>query len=221
MSCEEKYSSNFDKLLRRKILKKIAFIPFFSIPSFSFSKMNEAQKKLLTTLDVTPWMIIRQSSSREVKAEMQKIVSMSNGVNFDSDTSGLTGGVSMTASKPVGDLLSNEKGLQIISLHFDPRDKLELVMFVFQRGWQDENVEKIKKKLDSKYSQYETGKWVNDQESDALDKYYIFDIGNFVVEFSVPQHGTFLTVSFTTKETHKKMHLADATYEIFEPIFEN
>lgn len=208
---------------RREIVLALSgFLGFAAtLPSTALAAMNKAQKMMITTLPVTPWLELKKSTPREVRAKLQEIVSSLNGASFDADVSSVTNGESLTINRPVGSLLQEEKDLQIISLHFDPHGKLELAMFVFNKGWEEKNIVHIRERLDAKYTQYERGRWVKDTESDNLDRYYIFDIGRFVVELSVPQGGSFLTVNFTTKEIHKKMRSADGTYEIFQPLLDD
>ncbi len=183
-------------------------------------RLNDAQKMAMTSLPVMPWLSIKQTHITSAQAKAQVIASSTPGVLNQQADSEITGGASITLALGAGNGLLGEKGFRILSMAFTPTGTLELVTFMFDRGWQDANIQPLLERVKRKYEIYADPELVMDGESEASDRYYIFDIGRFVIELSVPQHGSFIPVYFTTKETYRRMRMADSTYPLFEPILE-
>lgn len=186
----------------------------------TLGQLTEAQRKMLTSLPVTSWLSVCQTTTAQVQANLQRIVNQHPGIIPNWGQSEITGGPSVTISSAVGHGLLDEKGLRIFSLIFDPSNRLELVTFMFDRGWAEANVDPLVKRITRQFSRYATPAILMDNDSEASDKYFVFDIGKFVIEIAVPQFGTFIPVYFTTKDTHRRMRIADSTYEIFKRYFE-
>lgn len=92
---------------------------------------------------------------------------------------------------------------------------------MFDRGWKDKNVDGILEHLTAKYRLYNSPVKVMEGQSEATDRYYVFDIGRFIVEYAVPQQGTFTPVYFATKQVHRTMRRADRTEDVFKRFYEN
>jgi hypothetical protein len=88
------------------------------------------------------------------------------------------------------------------------------------RGWQDRNIAPLLRSLSSRYSSITEPVTIGDPESEATDRTVLFDIGRFIIEVQIPQHGTFVTATFTTKALLHRMRSADRTIEPIRPYLE-
>lgn len=183
-------------------------------------RLNDAQKMAMTSLPVMPWLSIKQTHITSAQAKAQTIASSAPGTMNEQSDSIVTGGAAITLALGTSKGLFGEKGFRIMSMAFNPGRTLELVTFMFDRGWNDENIKPLLERVKRKYEIYADPELVMDGESEASDRYYIFDIGRFVVELAVPQYGTFIPVYFTTKDTYRRMRMADSTYHLFAPIID-
>lgn len=181
-------------------------------------QLTEAQRYMLTSLPVNDWMAIGSTSAADVRAKLQSITNSTRGAMLDVGVSDLTGGESFTIASP-GPLLG-DKWLRVLSLIFSRSRELELVTFMFMRRGNNLNVEEIVNRITQKLQPYAPPILIAGTDEEASDKYYLFDIGRFVVEISVPQYGSLIPVYFTTKKTHKIMRVADNTYDKFKPYLE-
>lgn len=184
------------------------------------SQLTEAQRQMLTSLPVTPWLSLRESTISSVQQKLQQIIDARPGIVPQWGDSQITGGALVTVSSVAGAGLLGEKGLRIFSLNFDLSQKLELVIFMFERGFGGANIGITLDRVARRFSKYASPIKIMDNTSEAADKYYIFDIGRFVIEVAIPQFGTFVTVNFSSKDTHKKMRIADSSYDLFMPVLE-
>ena len=184
------------------------------------SPMNEAQRQMLTTLPVFPWLVLQQSTTSSIQSNVQALVNSVQGITHTWGGSEITGGETLNINKVLGEGLLGEKDLRILSISFSPSRKLELVTFMVDRGWKNANVQPLIDRISARYAMYASPVKIMDGQSEATDQYFVFDIGRFVIEIAVPQHGTFIPVYFTTKEIHRKMRITDNTYDLFKEHLE-
>ncbi|KLR58999.1 hypothetical protein OX89_04225 [Diaphorobacter sp. J5-51] len=184
------------------------------------AQMNEMQRQMLTSLPVFPWLSLLESTPTKIQSHVQTLITSAPGILHAWSDSGVTGGDALNISKPLGSGLLGEQDLKILSMAFNASRKLELVTFMVDRGWKNANAQPLVNRITSRYSMYASPVRIMDGESEATDQYFLFDIGKFVIEIAVPQHGSFLPVYFTTKEIHKKIRTMDGTYDIFRESLE-
>lgn len=181
-------------------------------------QLTPAQRYLLASLPVNDWLELRQTTLSDVRGRVQSIVASTRGASFNGGPSEITNGEAMTVSAITS--LLGDPWLRVFSLVFDPKGVLELVIFMFQRKDGDRNVPEIINRLIRKLEPYAPPILIAGTDDEATDKYYLYDIGNFVVEMSIPQYSSLIPVYFTTKATHKIMRTADRTYNKFQPYLE-
>ena len=182
--------------------------------------MNEAQRQMLTTLPVFPWLILQETTISNIQNNVQRLVNSEPGITHAWGDSAITGGDVLNVNKSLGGGLLGETDLRILSIAFNPSRKLELVTFMVDRGWKNRNVQPLIDKITERYATYASPVKIMDGKSEATDQYFVFDIGRFVIEIAVPQHGSFVPVYFTTKNTHRKMRVMDNTYDLFQAHLE-
>ncbi|AVO43447.1 hypothetical protein [Simplicispira suum] len=181
-------------------------------------QLTEDERYLLPALTVNNWLAIDQTSLSDVQSNVQSIVANTRGATLHTGPSEITHGEALTMSS-VAPLLG-DPWLRVLSIAFNPKNKLELVIFMFQRKPNDANVETIINRLTKKLEFLAPPILIAGTDEEAADRYYIFDIGKFVVELSIPQYSSLIPVYFTTKATHKTMRTADGTYDKFSNYLE-
>ncbi len=215
-------------LTRRTALAIVTGVVVPCLPAFAQTgdtkkatgQLTEAQRYMLTSLPVLPWLSIKETTVSSVQAQVQAIVTSHPGIIQQWSDSEITGGPSLPVNSLVGDGLLGEKGLRIFSLHFDSSRRLELVIFMVERSWNEKNVAPLIERVTKRYARYASPILIANGHEEATDKYLVYDIGRFVIEIGLPQYSTFVPVYFTTKKTHKMMRQTDNTYNQFEPYLE-
>ncbi len=199
---------------RRQVLNALAVA--FAMP-WSANAQNRAAKELIAGISVLPWLTVGHSTVDSVRGPIQALMNASPRPWYREGRSEITGGSVMTVSTLAGDGMVGEKGLRILSMVFDPSKRLQLAIFMVQRGWKDANVNPLIQRISNRYSALAAPVRIQDRQSEASDYYVFFDMGRFIVEISIPQSGDLIEVNFTTKEIHARMRMADGTYELFKP----
>lgn len=178
-------------------------------------------KELIPSVPVFPWLKIGETSYDAVRATYQRMISSSSPKPWFRDgISEITGGAYLTISELSSKGMAGELGLKVITTVFDTQKKAQMAIFLLDRGWNDANVSPLIARMEGRYTLYADPIRVQDDRGESSDYYIIFDMGRFIVEVSIPQHGTFLSVYFTTKELHRKIRIADGTYELFKKHLE-
>lgn len=178
-------------------------------------------KELIPSVPVFPWLTIGETSYDAAKAVYQRMLTSSSPRPwFREGASEITGGTFMTISELSSKGMAGELGLKVITTVFDTQKKAQMAIFLLDRGWNDANVNPLIARMEGRYTLYADPIRVQDDRGESSDYYIIFDMGRFIVEISIPQHGTFLSVYFTTKELHRKIRIADGTYELFKKHLE-
>lgn len=205
-------------LNRRAVLCTIAAA---GIPALASATPKKIPKELIASVPVLPWLTVGVSTQSSIRGPIQSMLSGEPPKPwFREGPSEITGGSYMNISRLAGNGMLGETGLRILTIVFDTQKVAQLVIFSVERGWQDANIKPLINRITSRYLHMADPVIIRDGESEATDYFVFFDMGRFVVEIMVPQHGTFLTVNFTTKEIHKRMRLADGTYQLFKPYLE-
>lgn len=181
---------------------------------------NPAARHLVGALPVFPWLKIGQTTVNEVRGPVQSMMNASPKPWFRQGASEITGGTFMSISTMAGRGIADEDGLRILTMVFDPSQRAQLAIFVVDKGWNNANVQPLINRITSRYASFAAPVRIQDGESEATDAYYLFDIGRYVIEIAIPQHGTNATVYFATKELHRKVRMADRTYDLFKSHLE-
>ena len=204
----------------------VLYIAAFSLSPFAAvaagpsgkSGMSELQKMMITALPVLPWLSLGETRQSEVRAPLQQLISSHQGYVMVTDgTSVETGGsfINLATSSKAG--LMGIAGCQMLNLDFDGSGKAQLVSLSVDRGWRDKNVAPLVSSLTQRYASITTPVTIRDSESEATDATVLFDIGRFIVEVQLPQHGTLVTVNFTTKALLTRLRIADGTFKTLAP----
>ena len=175
--------------------------------------MTDLQKMMITTLPVLPWLSLAETRQSSVRAPLQEMISNHQGYVMITDgTSVETGGsfINLATSSKAG--LMGIPGCRMMNLDFDGEGKAQLVSLSVDRGWRDKNVAPLLSSLTQRYASITSPVTIRDGGSEAADATVLFDIGRFVVELQIPQHGTLLTVTFTSKAILTKLRIADGTF---------
>lgn len=173
-------------------------------------------KELIPSIPVFPWLKVGETTYDAAKVVYQRMLTSSSPRPwFREGGSEITGGTYMTISELSSKGMLGELGLKVITTVFDVRKKTQMVIFLLDRGWNDANVGPLIARMEERYAQYADPIRIQDDRGESSDYYIIFNMGRFIVEISIPQHGTFLSVHFTTKELHSRIRAADGTYELF------
>ena len=204
-------------LNRRVVLCSIAAC---GVSPFALATPKRIPKELIASVPVFSWLTVGSSTHSSVRGPIQSMLSATPRPWFREGPSDITGGTFMNISHLQGNGMLDEVGLRILTIVFDTERIAQLVMFSVDRGWQDKNLKPLINRITSRYSHMTDPVVVQDGESEATDFFVFFDMGKFVVEIQVPQHGTFLTVNFTTKAIHQKMRMADGTFHLFKPYLD-
>lgn len=191
------------------------------IPALASAQPKRTPKELIASVPVLPWLTVGVSTLASVQGPVQSMLSVEPPRPWFRDgPSEITGGSFMNISQLNGSGMVGEQGLRILTIVFDPQKVVQLVMFSVERGWQDANIKPLINRITSRYLHLADPVLIRDGESEATDYFVFFDLGRFVVEIMVPQHGTFLTVNFTTKEINQRMRTADGTFHLFKPYLD-
>jgi|GEM_PF-3603826 len=177
------------------------------------SAQAEMNKLAIKSLPVFAWLVVGESTSTAVLPKLQQgNLILQEGV-FAYDPQGKL----INASKPGGPGIEGETGLRIISLGFGKDRRLESVTMMIERGWKDKNVPSLVDRMTTRYGVKAKPMIIRDERGDSADIYMLFDLGRFVVEVSVPEQGSFVTVIFTTRDLYEKMKKADRTDDLLLP----
>lgn len=177
------------------------------------SAQAEMNKLAIKSLPVFAWLVVGESTSTAVLPKLQQgNLILQEGV-FAYDPQGKL----INASKPGGPGIEGETGLRIMSLGFGKDRRLESVTMMIERGWKDKNVPSLVDRMTTRYGVKAKPMIIRDERGDSADIYMLFDLGRFVVEVSVPEQGSFVTVIFTTRDLYEKMKKADRTDDLLLP----
>ena len=197
----------------------------FSTTSFAQSPsenvrpgMTDLQRNLIPALPVFPWLSVGETKKVQLLPKLQQIISSEPAhVMVTSGSSADTGGefVNLASVSKAG--LLGIPGCQIVNIDFAADGKAQLVTWFVDRGWNDKNVQPLIVSLSKRYSAISPPRFLRDSETEATDTTILFDIGRFIVELQVPQHGSLLTVTFTTKTILAQLRTADRTIDVLRP----
>ena len=183
--------------------------------------MNPAQKMLIPSLPVLPWMSIAETRMSQVRGPIQQLIASHQGSVMVTDGQSVeTGGsfINLATASKFG--LLGIDGLSMLTLDFDRGGTAQLVAMTINRGWRDKNIGPLIRSLAARYASITEPVTIGDPESEATDRTVLFDIGRFIIEVQIPQHGTFLTTTFTTKALLQRLRTADRSIEILRPYLE-
>ena len=183
------------------------------------AKPTEAQiarNSFVQTIPVLPWLKLAETTIQEVRVPIQQLKTQYQGTLLMQDgTSVETGGTFINLSTALPQGMLNEQGLQMLTLDFDERRRLQMVVFRINRGWKDKNLSPLVDRMVRRYGNLAEPDLMSDSQSEATDRTLLFDIGRFAIEVRLPQHGTYATATFTTKVILKKLRTVDGTIHIF------
>lgn len=183
--------------------------------------MTDQQKMLIPSLPVFPWLSIAETKKTQVRSPIQAMITSHQGyVMLTDGVSVETGGAFINLATSSKQGLLGIDGCSMINLDFGPDDKAQLVSLSIDRGWRNKTVQPLIASLTSRYAAITPPVFIRDGDSEATDATVLFDIGRFVVEALIPQHGTLLTVNFTTKELLTKLRTADRTIDLIRPYLQ-
>jgi hypothetical protein len=183
--------------------------------------MTEQQKMLIPSLPVFPWLSIAETKKTQVRSPIQSLISSHQGYVMVTDGQSVeTGGAFINLATSSKQGLLGIDGCSMINLDFGPDETAQLVSLSIDRGWRNKNVQPLISSLTGRYAAITPPIFIRDGESEATDATALFDIGRFVVEALIPQHGTLLTVNFTTKDLLAKLRTADRTIDLIRPYLQ-
>lgn len=183
--------------------------------------MTQAQKMLITSLPVFPWLTLAETRMTHVRGPLQQLVNSHQGYVMVTDgVSAETGGTFVNLATSSKNGLVGIPGCKIVVLDFGKEDRAQLVSLTIDRGWRDKNVEPTIAALTSRYASITSPIILRDSESEATDTTVLFDIGRFIIEARIPQHGSAVLVTFTTKEILRQLRTNDRTIEHLRPILD-
>ena len=180
--------------------------------------MTDIQRRLIPSLPVFSWLSVGETTKTQLLPKLQQIISSQQShVMVTSGESAETGGefINLASASKVG--LMGIPGCQIVSINFATDGKTQLVTWSVDRGWNDKHVQPLIATLTNRYSSISSPIVLRDSESEATDMTILFDIGRFIVELQVPQHGSLLTATFTTKTILTQLRTADRTIDLLRP----
>lgn len=195
----------------------IAGLASMLLPTLVSGQTRRMPKDLIPSIPVFSWLNIGETTMAGVRGPIQSIRHQSPGSWYNEGSSEITGGTFMTVSDLNSQGMLGEDGLKVLTVVFDVMRKAQLAIFLVERGWNDARVKPLINRITKRYASMGEPVRVDDGASEASDYYVIFDLGRFIIEISIPQHGTFLSVYFTTKEIHERLRMADGTHHIFAP----
>ena len=183
--------------------------------------MTEQQKMLIPFLPVFPWLSVAETKKTQVRSPIQSLISSHQGYVMVTDGQSVeTGGAFINLATSSKQGLLGIDGCSMINLDFGHDEKAQLVSLSIDRGWRNKNVQPLISSLAGRYATITPPIFIRDGESEATDATVLFDIGRFVVEALIPQHGTLLTVNFTTKDLLAKLRTADRTIDLIRPYLQ-
>lgn len=175
-----------------------------------------ARNQFVQSIPVLPWLKLAETTLNDVRMPVQQLKSQYEGALLIRDgASAETGGTFITLSTALPHGMLNEPGLQLLTLDFDERQKLQMVVFRVNRGWRDRNLQPLVERMMRRYRNLAEPDFLGDPDSEETDKTVLFDVGRFVIEIRLPQHGTYATATFTTKAILKRLRETDGTLAIF------
>ncbi len=180
--------------------------------------MTDIQRSLIPSLPVFSWLSVGETTKAQLMPKLQQVItSQQSHVMVTSGDSAETGGefVNLASASKAG--LMGIPGCQIVNINFGSDGKAQLVTWSVDRGWNDKNVQPLIATLTNRYSAISRPVVLRDSDSEATDTTILFDIGRFIVELQVPQHGSLLTATFTTKSMLAQLRAADRTIDILRP----
>lgn len=189
-------------------------------PRLSCAEPSDAQmarNQFIQSLPVLPWSSVDETMFSDVQAPIQAMKNQYGGALLvSSGPSAETGGTFINLSSIAKGGLLNEPGLQFITLDFNESRRLQMVTLRFDRGWNDKNIAPLLERMSRRYGNLATPTVLGDPESEARDRVVLFEIGKFVVEVRLPQHGTYVSSTFTSKAILKRLRSIDGTLEIYK-----
>ena len=180
--------------------------------------MTDMQRRLIPSLPVFSWLSVGETTKTDLMPKLQQVISSQKShVMVTSGDSAETGGefINLASSSKSG--LFGILGCQIVNIDFGTDGKAQLVTWSVDRGWNDKNVQPLVATLTNRYSAISSPVVLRDSESEATDTTIFFDIGRFIVELQVPQHGSLLTATFTTKSMLTQLRTADRSIDLLKP----
>lgn len=175
-----------------------------------------ARNNFVQSIPVLPWLKLAETTIHEVRTPIQQLKGQYQGaLLIQEGTSAETGGMFINLSMALPQGMLNEPGLQMLTLDFDERKTLQMVVFRINRGWKDRNLTPLVERMTGRYRNLAEPDFLGDADSEATDKTLLFDIGRFAIEVRLPQHGTYATATFTTKTILKRLRTVDSTIHIF------
>ncbi|MGG4053333.1 MULTISPECIES: hypothetical protein [Delftia] len=210
--------SSHDALSRRNISLAMVFAIVLASGATQ-AKPTDAQiarNNFVQSIPVLPWLKLAETTIHEVRTPIQQLKSQYQGaLLIQEGTSAETGGMFINLSMALPEGMLNEPGLQMLTLDFDERKILQMVVFRVNRGWKDRNLTPLVERMTGRYRNLAEPDFLGDPDSEATDKTLLFDIGRFAIEVRLPQHGTYATATFTTKTILKRLRTVDSTIHIF------
>jgi hypothetical protein len=180
-----------------------------------------ARNNFVQSIPVLPWLKLSETTIHEVRSPIQQLKGQYQGaLLIQEGTSAETGGMFINLSMALPQGMLNEPGLQMLTLDFDERKILQMVVFRVNRGWKDRNLTPLVERMTGRYRNLAEPDFLGDADSEATDKTLLFDIGRFAIEVRLPQHGTYATATFTTKTILKRLRTVDSTIQIFGDILD-
>ena len=193
----------------------VALVP--SIASAAQNGSQIARNHLIQSIPVLPWLKIGETTMTQVRPPIQQMITTYGGALLVKEGDSVeTGGtfINLASAKESG--LLNEQGLRVLTLDFDQSQRAQMAVFMVNRGWKDKNIEPLVSRMVRRYSNLATPVSITDPNSEASDKTILFPIGKFVIEIQLPQHGTFATVTFTTKAILARLRTIDGTLHLLK-----
>lgn len=183
--------------------------------------MSELQKQMITSLPVLPWLSLGETTMSQTRAPIQQLIASHQGYVMVTDgTSVSTGGSFINLASPSKNGLMGVPGCKMLLLDFEGTSKAQLVTLSIDRGWRNKHEAPLIDSLTSRYASISPPVTLRNGESEASDRTVLFDIGRFVIEAQLPQHGTFLTVTFTTKALLRTLRTMDGTVKMLAPYLQ-
>ena len=216
-------NSSRDALSRRNISLAMVFAILLASGATQARPTDAqiARNNFVQSIPVLPWLKLAETTVHEVRTPIQQLKNQYQGaLLIQEGTSAETGGMFINLSMALPQGMLNEPGLQMLTLDFDERKILQMVVFRVNRGWMDRNLTPLVERMTGRYRNLAEPDFLGDPDSEATDKTLLFDIGRFAIEVRLPQHGTYATATFTTKTILKRLRTVDSTIQIFGDILD-
>lgn len=203
---------------RRNLCLILAFVPPWLLAPAT-AKPTDAQiarNRFVESIPVLPWLTLGETTINQARVPIQRLkTDMGGSLLIREGESVETGGKFIHLATALKQGMLNEQGMQMLTLDFDARNKLQMAVFWINRGWNDKNLAPFVARMSSRYATLAIPDHLYDPESEATDKIIIFEIGKYVIELRLPQHGTYATATFTTKEILGKLRSLDGTIHLY------